>query len=360
MLKPVLHTVLRSAPALGALLPRRWAALAHMQRILARRPVGLNLETHSRCNALCAFCPRRKIPQRGSPMPMATFEKICRDYSALGGGYMGFSPVMADPLLDPMLLERVEHVRRTHPEIKLHLFTNLIALPGLGDDELRTMLQSLRILNVSVGGLNRDDYRTLLGVDRFDAVWSSLERVSRLAPATCKLQLHVRTQHPREAIQGAPELAELRALGWKCDDIINSFTGWGGRITEADLPAGATLMPEVKGRRRTPCLIPMTYLAIFPDGKVVGCSCVDAERELEVGDVTRQSLQEIWRSEAARAAQRASQAASPDSLCGKCSYYMRGDRVLSDPRLGSYREGDDLWGSDARDEDAASRQPTAG
>ena len=354
MLRQLVDAARRSVYAAAALRPSRRAALAHMQAILARRPVGLNLECHSRCNAQCVFCPRRKIPQRGSPMSMETFEKICRDYSAMGGGYMGFSPVLADPLLDPALLDRVAYARRAHPDIKLHLFTNLIALSSFSDEEVRALVGGLRILNVSIGGVNREDYRTMFGVDRFEAVWESLHRVARLADRRrCVLNLCVRTSRPVRAVRASPELRALDALGWSCRDVINTFTAWGGLVAQEDLPQGARIVPVRSGPRASPCLIPLTYLTVLPDGSVLGCSCVDAKRELGVGDVTSQSLGEIWAGDAMRKVRAASQAAPTAVLCGRCSYYMPGHRMLSEPRLRRYREGDDLWGSSPGEDDRA-------
>ncbi len=332
--------------AIWALDPARRAALAHMQRITATRPLHLALETNDRCNARCVFCARRKLPQHDVTMEMDLFEKICGEYSDLGGGFLGFSPLLADPLLDRLLVDRVRLVKLSFPSITLHMFTNAIALPRLSDDDVLLLLRSLDHVNVSIGGLDAADYRTMFGVDQFENVWSSLQRLATLNAREgghCKLLLHVRTHRTLESVFRSPTLAQLRDLGFICNDVINTFANWGGLVTRDDLPEGAGLHPVSSAPRPSTCLFPLTYLPILPDGTALGCGCMDAAEQLVVGDARTSTLREIWTGSSMDGLRDSFASGKLHPLCRTCTYYIPHEQVLGHPRLRRYNAGEDLW-----------------
>ena len=78
-----------------------------MKQIVKERPVKLGIETYSVCNSKCVFCARRHIPTDKKLMSIELFGRVIEDYDSLGGGYLGFSLLLSDPLLDPLLLDRL-------------------------------------------------------------------------------------------------------------------------------------------------------------------------------------------------------------------------------------------------------------
>ena len=125
---------------------------------------------------------------------MDAFEKICRDFEELGGGLLGLSPMMSDPLVDPFVIDRVKLVNARFTRIRLHMFTNLIGLTRFSDDEVLLLLNSLRHINVSIGGLEPGGYAEMFGVNKFDTVYASLLRLGKLNTtngSNCQLILNV-------------------------------------------------------------------------------------------------------------------------------------------------------------------------
>jgi radical SAM protein with 4Fe4S-binding SPASM domain len=301
--------------------------LRHMHRIIAQRPVQIATETYSLCNSQVS----RQL------MSLELFEKICSEYAELGGGFLGFSPLLAEPLLDPLLLERIRMIRKHFPNIYPHMFTNGIALTEFSGDELIEMLTTLKIINVSIGGLNRVDYRIMFGVDRFNKVSESLNRLSKInqeLESRCKLGLHIRT-HRREAVINSPELGKFEKLGYKCY-IAAGFSDWGGLVTEKDLPEGAKLIRKDNSKCITPCLIPMTNMMFMPDGRVLGCGCMDGKEETYVGHLGESSLQDIWKGNAYNNLRSSFRKGKLYPLCKTCSYYNNYEEVLSRPGLKNF------------------------
>ncbi len=319
--------------------------LEHMRNIIALRPIMLNLETYSVCNAKCVFCARRKLPQTKKLMSIDLFKRICSEYSSMGGGYLGFSPLLADPLLDPFLLERIGIIKNDFPEIFSHLFTNGIALQKFSDDQLIEMLSELKYVNISLGGLTRDSYKIMMGVDQFEAVWESLGRLSRInrkLGRACKLVLHIRTYRIREAMN-SPALAKLRELGYDCNDIMNAFSSWDGLITQDDLPEGATLIKRNNTGCKIPCLIPMSYMMIMPDGWVLACGCIDAKESTRIGHLDNSTLMEIWQGPEIKALRSSFINGNLYPVCKPCGYYRNYEAVFSRAGFKNFDPSRNLW-----------------
>ncbi len=318
--------------------------LAHMEAIAAERPLRVSLETITVCNAKCVFCAYRKTKRKKSVMTMDLFERICADFASLGGGFMGFSPLLSDPLVDPRIFDRIRHARDRHPGIKLNLFTNGILLERLSDDHLTLLVDALDHMDISLGGVTREDYQAMFGVDRFDRLWRGLERLSEVKNRRgrgARLKLHFRT-HRKEAVAASEGYRALIHMGFEVAEMLDRFANWTGIVTAADIPAGAELMETDNSAKRKPCLPPFTYLNILADGRALGCMCMDWQEQSVIGNVNDSSLAEVWTGEAARRFRFSFPEAAIHPLCRHCSYYSAHDKTLANPGLEGFDPTDDF------------------
>lgn len=323
----------------------RLEALRHMEQLLAWRPVALALETVTICNSRCVFCAYRKIPRPKTIMSMALFQKICQEYAEMGGGLLGFNPLMSDPLVDPLFYDRLQWIVSQHHEITPHLFTNLIALSRFSDAQVLFMLRHLDYIDVSLGGVSRADYQVMFGVDRFEQVQENLDRLARLNDTLrwrCRVTLHFRT-HKESDVRDSPDVAALQARGFKVADIINGFSDWGGVLKPSDLPAGCFLAHFDNSQKRIACVAPSIFLSILADGRVAACSCMDAKEEHILGNVSNQTLEAVWQGEAMHHFRRSFQENRIPEMCRHCSYYSEYSRLCSRPIMSKYRVRYDFW-----------------
>ena len=320
-------------------------ALRQMKEIIAERPIKIAVETYSLCNSQCVFCARRKLQPSRQLMSLDLFDKICSEYAAMGGGFLGFSPLLADPLLDPLLLERISLIRNCFPNIYPHLFTNGIALTQFSDDQLIEMLSLLDHIDISIGGLNRVDYRTMFGVDQFDKVNNSLHRLAKINERLshrCRLALHIRTHRKREVVD-SPELHKFLEIGYICNDIADEFSNWGGLVTEDDLPEGARLRRTDNSKCNISCAIPMIGMMIMPDGLVLGCGCMDAKEETSMGYLHESNLQAIWKGNAYNNLRSSFMRGKLYHVCVTCTYYVNSEDLLSHPGLKKFDPSKNFW-----------------
>lgn len=318
-------------------------ALRHMQGIIKRRPVAIAIQAYDACNASCVFCARRKIAPTKEVMPIELFGKVCADYSAIGGGHIGFSPLIADPLIDPLFLSRLDILERFR-DITPNIFTNGIALANYSDKELVRILNAVHHMDISIGGVDRETYRTMYRVDKFDTVFEQLKRLAGLNQERKILKLHIRTNSKVFTLQ-SERLAELKDSGYLCTDIIDSFSNWSGLVKEEELPEGAKILGNNILPKTVPCFSPMYNMMILQSGKVLACGCMDAMEKLEIGDIKSESILEIWNSDKMQALRNSFISGTIPVLCQGCSYYVPYENYYRNPGLVHYEPQKDFWAS---------------
>ncbi|MGB0681883.1 MAG: radical SAM/SPASM domain-containing protein [Magnetovibrionaceae bacterium] len=322
-------------------------ALAHMERIIEDRPLRLALETTTLCNARCVFCAYRKAERPKTIMPLALFERIADQYAAIGGGFLGFSPLMSDPLVDPLILDRLAYLKANHPTIKVNMFTNGIRLEKLAKEDILGLVRDLDHLDVSLGGIDRENYKVMFGVDKFDSVMRGLQlladaKASLPEGSGARLRLHFRT-HVKDQVLVHPTFLGLKQQGFEVAEVLDRFSNWTGKVTADDIPEGASFQETDNTNKRKACLPPKTYLSVLADGRVLGCMCMDWREASVIGDISKQGMVDIWKSDEARAFRDSFERAEVHEICKGCSYYKAYDEVLAHPGLKDFDPSQDFW-----------------
>src|ERR1700704_696229 len=71
--------------------------------LLASSIRHVSIETTNICNANCVFCAYQYQTRPTGIMSVELFRKIIDEYSELGGGELGLTPTVGDPLIDKHL-----------------------------------------------------------------------------------------------------------------------------------------------------------------------------------------------------------------------------------------------------------------
>lgn len=80
----------------------------------------VQIETTNRCNARCTFCFRERMRRPQGLMPWDVFEKIVLENPS---GIYDLC-MHGEPLLDPLLEERVAYIRAVRPSAEVYFHTN--------------------------------------------------------------------------------------------------------------------------------------------------------------------------------------------------------------------------------------------
>lgn len=209
----------------------------------------IEIETINRCNGNCSFCPvnRHHDPREKAVMTRELFRNIVdqlaeMDYS---GRFTTFSN--NEPLLDDRLIEFNRYARERLPHARMHLFTN----------------------------------GTLLTLDKFIALSDILDEL-----IIDNYQQDLELIKPcREIEQYCAEHPKLRRkvtiVLRKPNEILTSRGG------------NAPNRKQIPDYGKDRCVLPFRQMIVRPDGKVSLC-CNDAIGKYTLGDLTRESLKEVW------------------------------------------------------------------
>ena len=241
---------------------RRW--------VLPDRFTRVEIETSSRCNRGCHFCPVSHTRRPDHRMPEALFRSIVDQLAELG--FRGrFSPhFFGEPLLDPRLDSMMAYVRERLPRARIVVYTNGDALTP---DRARSLLAA--------------------GVDRFVVTFEHAEE-SRAFAAT------------RAALPRTTLWRRFMVRHWDADVTHRYNRGGTIRIGSRARPARA-------------CQAPAVALVVDAWGRVKLCAN-DYDGVGDLGDLNHQSVREVWESpEAVRTRRELLAGEFRRAICQVCS-----------------------------------------
>ena len=209
----------------------------------------IEIETYNRCNGTCSFCPvnHNIDPRIETKMTEGLFKKIVGELEEINydGRFTTFSN--NEPLLDDRIIEWNQYARDHLPHSRMHLFTNGTLMTITKFKALAEVLDELII----------DNYQQEL----------KLIKPCQEIAAYCK-------DHP--------ELnKKVTIVLRKPQEILTSRGGT------------APNRKEIRDFGDERCVLPFKQMIIRPDGKVSLC-CNDAIGRYTLGDVSKNSLQEVW------------------------------------------------------------------
>jgi len=287
------------------------------------RPIMLFCETVNICNADCVFCPYSAQTRPRGFMTPELFETVLAQYRQIGGGYLTLTPMVGDALVDRLWMERIRLLAGTRERITPSVTTNLYALDRYSDQEVADMLQVLARIHVSCYGVTADECEAITRRRSFDRFLTQARRLLSLRrdlAAPCDIRVGFRLLRPRSTDELDAFLREhLGAV--PPYGTSTTYANWGNAMHGA-LPGEARWVAE--RTNESACIMLPLAMQIYWDGRVSACSCCDydSSSQLYLGDLTRQSLSEIFNSAASREIWRAHETARLQPICRNCTFHV--------------------------------------
>lgn len=230
-------------------------------------PDQILLETASRCNNTCAFCPvnAHEDPRAFALMPDEMIDRILAELGA--AGYAGRIALYNnnEPLMDRRLEDICGRVRHAVPRAKVVLFTNGLVLTP---DRYRRLFEAgLDILYIN----NYDDQLRPIRRVRDLMDWLAADPDPKLAGYARRTVLRMRLK----------------------TEVLHNRGGQAPNRRDRTIDLG-----------NLSCWRPFSQLAVLYDGRVAVC-CSDPFGTNTVGDLGIQSVAEIWRGARLEEARRA-------------------------------------------------------
>ena len=221
---------------------------------------AIEIETVNRCNGSCSFCPVNKGAETRpyAKMHDNLFKKIINELAEINySGYLGIQS-NNEPLLDKDIILKLRMAKEKCPSAKLYMYTN---------GTLLTVEKMGLILDAGVDSVTIDNYSDQL------VMHHNLREIDN----------YYRSKNDRRYL----EKVNISVQG---ENVIR--TNRGG---EAPNKKGIDYN-EYHNYQNIGCLFPVKQMVIRPDGKTSLC-CNDALGKVTLGDVSSQSLLEVWSGE---------------------------------------------------------------
>jgi len=316
-LNKVSRVVRRKADALiGRVRP-----LAPTLESMGLRPFELHLELTNLCNADCVFCPYQFQQRKTEFMSDRVFQKALDDLVKIGGGSVGLTPVVGDPLIDPDFLVRVKRLR-AEPSIDcIWLTTNAILLKH-GIQEV--LASGITHMNISTAGFDEAMYVRVYRNKSYRRMRENVLELLRLnaqRSTPIPIAIALRPDRPLGEVMKDPDFRDILAYHPQLD-FTWAYTSANGRIVRDALPPIMRL--RTVNRRQESCVNLWNGPIVLPDGTVMGCSCVaamDAQADLGVGNILQTSLLEIWRGQQLKQLRDSFGTDSLNKTCAGCDMY---------------------------------------
>jgi molybdenum cofactor biosynthesis enzyme MoaA len=252
-------------------------------------PDHVMIQTISGCNGSCVFCPnrktRRKIPF-GRSMDEDLYRKIVDQCLALGVRRYSIY-LMNEPMLDKKLALHIAYVTA---RIQKPQYVKIISHGGLLTESMaKGLLESgLKKLKISIQSLEPETYKQIMGLS-LTMTLKNIDRFLALKQAggykLPRLEISV-----VDTLQTHAEIPAMRKY-WQKRGLKLYVEPVENRAQQESIHQTAL---GVKGLKAFSwCKRMNEQLAVLYDGKVVQC-CADWEQASVMGDLSTQSLMDVW------------------------------------------------------------------
>ncbi|MCB1181820.1 radical SAM protein [bacterium] len=272
------------------------------------RPRYIQMETVTKCNAKCPFCPQNEIVRDPARMPEATWKKIVDDTRGWGITYRPF--LTNEPFVDKRQPEIVRYIKENDPTARVEFNTN----GELMTEKLAIELleAGVDIMRFSIDGFSPETYEPSRVGIRYGTVLERTVRFLELWDEGGYRDKVFTELRMIEVPENRHEIAAYRDFwGPKCTEVLVTQMyqwPWTGQK-----PEDVVLKP---------CLKVLDEMFFYTDGNATIC-CWDVHEKAVIGNVNESSVTEIWEGYAAQCLRGILDDGRRDliHLCSRCNAY---------------------------------------
>lgn len=253
---------------------------------IAAGPPRVQIQTMAGCNGRCIFCPNEEVLKTDlehGRMPRDLFEKIIHDLAKTPPRRIGMY-MQNEPMADKRLPEWTAYVTEKIPSAKTQVITNGTYLT---EERGAALIEAgLKQLKVSLQSLDPEINRQIMGYESTKVIDNCITFQKTKKRMKSDIDFRVSMVVTNKNVR---EIESTRKF-WKKHGIrlvTSALENRGGNIKDADqLNVGAM-------KSMGNCIRPSRDMMILFNGDVPLC-CVDWHRTTILGNVQRQTVQEVW------------------------------------------------------------------
>lgn len=251
-------------------------------------PLGVDIGTTNFCNSECIMCPHSKLKKMGT-MDMRLYKKIIDNCAKLNIRIITLS-FFGEPFLDKELVEKIKYAKEKG------MFVAFYSNASLLTKELAKNIISASLdgITISFDGYSKETYEKIRKKLKFDIVKGNIlnliETRKRMGKTNPKISLVL-----VELEENKNEIKQFYKEWNKKVDSINiiNMRNWANDIQKEGTKESFHFNKKIK---RKPCALIWQKMIVDWNGDVVLC-CDDWNHSTVLGNLKKQTIEEIWRGE---------------------------------------------------------------
>lgn len=296
--------------------------------ILEEFPLHLDIGITNVCNLGCTFCARTvRVDdnnwRESKHMDFDLFKKIITEAAELGTYSINMN-LLNEPLIHPQVIEMIKFAKE-QGIVDIHFHTH----GGLLTENMSEKLIDSGVdrLFISIDSPYKEKYNKLRVNSDFDKVINNLKKFKELRDSKEKIDPLIRV-----SMIAFPDISETELIDAK--NLFLKYADYVGFQPYVDpfLRIGKDKKYEKGYKSNFVCHQPFTRLSIIEDGRVSPC-CLDYDQDLMVGDLSKQTIKEVWNSEKLENIRKTLRDGEfyKISRCACCEKAINGDQGIDTP-----------------------------
>jgi len=285
----------------------------------------IRLEPTNMCNGKCIMCPREKMKRPQGILDINLYKRIL-DEAVEAGAKQASLENFGETFLDPYIFERAEYAKTRGLE------TLTITNASLLDEEkCRKVVEFFDVIRISMYGITKDTFESIHRGLKFKEVEKNVARLFEMRKQVKQSKLRIEMYF----LLMDENKHEMRGFLDRYEKVADAVAVW----KPHNWGDGRNFRNPIA--KKVSCGRPFTGpVQVQWDGLVVPC-CFDYDSRIVLGDLKKQTLHEVLRSEKYNELRRAHKEGdfSKFPFCSVCDQLNKREDVLVYTTIGNAKVG---------------------
>lgn len=284
-------------------------------------PLLINIETSSVCNLKCIHCPPqlnefKSERRKHNFIDLSIFNKIMDEIDRHGKRSISLHKD-GEPLIHPQISSILNRVKK-NKDHKVYITTNGHYLT---EENIKLILENrIDIINLSIGAATKEFYEMVRG-KRFERVISNIHNfLEAIEESEWK---------PRVLVQ-IINLKEINEIDSQIESFKEYWQNYDVELAVWDKLNWGVFDNDSHFKFRYPCYSLWESFNINSNNNVTAC-CMDWKQELLFGNISEQSIEDIWKGKEIDTLRKIHIEGKEDEVpaCKKCNYWFWQPRLMN-------------------------------